>query len=85
MRVSKSALNISDLAKEYDMSFSAVAKHLRVLEGAKLIIKQRKGKEKIIVANPDSVNEALKHLEMYKNRINERYAALDELLGKEGG
>ena len=66
------------------MSFSAVAKHLRVLEKAALIMKQRRGKEKVIVANPDSISEAVKHLERYKQHVNERYDALDELLGKEG-
>jgi len=82
-RVCKSELNISALAQDYNMSFSAVAKHLRVLEKAKLISKQRRGKEKVIVANPDSISEALKHLELYKQRINERYAALDNLLKEE--
>lgn len=82
-RVSQKELGISDLARDYDMSFSAVAKHLRVLEKAKLIIKQRRGKEKFIVANPDSISEAVKHLERYKQHMNERYAVLDELLGKE--
>lgn len=83
IRVSKSALTISELAKDYDMSFSAVAKHLRVLEKAKLVIKQRQGKEKIIVANPHSINEALKHLELYKQHMDERYATLDDLLREE--
>jgi DNA-binding transcriptional ArsR family regulator len=82
-RVCKSELNISALAKDYDMSFSAVAKHLRVLEKANLIIKQRRGKEKVIVANPDSISEALKHLELYKRHIHERYTALDNLLREE--
>jgi len=82
-RVCKNDLNISALAEDYDMSFSAVAKHLRVLEKAKLIIKQQKGKEKIIVANQDSISEALKRLELYKQHINERYTALDNLLKEE--
>lgn len=83
-RVCKSELTISSLARDYDMSFAAVAKHLRVLEKAKLIIKLKRGKERVIVANPDSINEAMKHLEGYKRVWNERYAALDDLL-KEGG
>lgn len=82
-RVSKKELNISELAHDYNMSFSAVAKHLRVLEKAKLIIKERRGKEKVVVANPDSISHAVKHLERYKQHINERFAALDDLLEKE--
>ncbi|MBX6334929.1 winged helix-turn-helix transcriptional regulator [Candidatus Saccharibacteria bacterium] len=80
-RVIQSELNISDLAKDYDISFSAVAKHLRVLEKAKLIIKKRRGKEKVIVANPETINEAARQLEQYKRFINQRFDALDELLG----
>lgn len=82
-RVYQSELNISALAKDYDMSFSAVAKHLRVLEKAKLVIKQQRGKEKVIMVNPDSISEALKHLESYKRHMHERYVALDNLLREE--
>jgi DNA-binding transcriptional ArsR family regulator len=82
-RVSNQELNISQLATDYDMSFSAVAKHLRVLERAKLIIKRRRGKEKVVVANPEPMSEAMKHLEQYKQFMNERYAVLDDVLGEE--
>jgi DNA-binding transcriptional ArsR family regulator len=84
VRVCKAELSISSLAIDYDMTFSAVAKHLRVLEKAKLIIKQKRGKEKVIMSNPESINEAMRYLEEYKRHANERYAALDDLLREEG-
>ncbi|HEX8226399.1 MAG TPA: metalloregulator ArsR/SmtB family transcription factor [Candidatus Saccharimonadales bacterium] len=84
-RVYQAELTISSLADDYDMSFSAVAKHLNVLEKAKLIIKQKRGKEKVIMANPESIQVAMQHLEAYKRYMNERFDALDELLRKEDG
>lgn len=83
-RVSMNDLNISDLAKDYEMSFSAVAKHLRVLEKARLITKVRHGKQKLITANTDTLNIALEHLGLYKQHINDRYDALEVMLSKEG-
>lgn len=83
-RVYRSELTISSLARDYDMSFAAVAKHLRVLEKAKLIIKLKRGKERVIMANPASINEAMKHLGQYKQLWDDRHAALDELL-RDGG
>jgi DNA-binding transcriptional ArsR family regulator len=83
-RVCRQELTISGLAEDYDMSFSAVAKHLKVLEKAQLIVKRKRGKEKIITANPDCINEATHQLDAYRRYWNERYDALDELLKREG-
>lgn len=79
-RVCLEDLAISDLAKHYDLSFAAIAKHLTVLEKAKLITKKRKGKQQIVTASREAIDEASKHLEQYKKLWNERYDQLDILL-----
>jgi len=79
-RVAEKDLSISSLAKPYTMSFAAIAKHVSVLELAKLITKRRVGKEQIISAAPRTINQATKYLEVYEKTWNGRFDALENLL-----
>lgn len=79
-RVSREKLSISKLAKPYKMSFAAIAKHINVLEAAKLITKKREGREQIISAVPKTVVTAAAHLEEYEKLWSDRFDALDTLL-----
>ncbi|MEL6319860.1 MAG: metalloregulator ArsR/SmtB family transcription factor [Cyanobacteria bacterium J06626_14] len=79
-RVSKKSLSISTLAESYEMSFAAIAKHVSVLEAAKLITKRREGKRQIISAVPKTIETALTHLEQYEKLWQERFDALENLL-----
>ena len=40
--------SVSALAKRYPMSFAAVQKHVAVLEGARLVTKERRGRERLV-------------------------------------
>jgi DNA-binding transcriptional ArsR family regulator len=79
-RVSKEELSISTLAKPYNLSFAAVAKHVAVLEGAKLIRKKKVGKEQIVSVVPETFSAASACLAQYEKIWNARFAALDTLL-----
>ena len=57
-RVSKKELSISTLSKPYNLSFAAVAKHVAVLEAAKLITKRRVGKEQLVSVQPATFKES---------------------------
>jgi DNA-binding transcriptional ArsR family regulator len=43
---------LTELESELEMSRFGVAKHLRILEGAGLVVTQRKGREKLHFLNP---------------------------------
>jgi DNA-binding transcriptional ArsR family regulator len=43
---------LTELESELDMSRFGVAKHLRILEGAGLVVTQRSGREKLHFLNP---------------------------------
>src|SRR3954453_9132015 len=58
--------SVSQLAASYDMSFAAVQKHVAVLEGAGLVTKQPKGRERIIRGNPDTIRTAQALLEHFE-------------------
>jgi DNA-binding transcriptional ArsR family regulator len=79
-RVAKTELSISALSKSYKMSFAAIAKHINVLEAARLVIKRKEGREQIISVNPKTISIAMNHLEQYEKIWNARFDALDEYL-----
>ncbi len=79
-RVSKAELSISKLAEPYKMSFAAIAKHVSVLEAAKLICKRKEGKRQIISIVPKTMMIATTHLEQYEKMWNTRFDALETLL-----
>lgn len=79
-RVSKEELSISTLAKPYSLSFAAVAKHVAVLEEARLITKHKVGKEQIVSVQPATFAAAKACLAQYEKIWNARFDALDALL-----
>ena len=81
-RVSKAELSISNLAEPYKISFAAIAKHVAVLEAAKLVTKRREGKRQIISVVPKTVEAAASHLDLYEKIWSERFNALEVLLSE---
>lgn len=82
-RVSKPSLSISELAKPYDLSFTAIAKHVSVLEAAQLVTKERKGKERIVAAASKTIAIATKHLKQYEKMWNENFDRLETILANQ--
>ena len=79
-RLINAQYTVSQLAQNYEISFAAVAKHLNVLEKARLVIKQRRGKEQVVSISPDALHDARQYLEQYEAQLNHRFDALDKLL-----
>jgi DNA-binding transcriptional ArsR family regulator len=79
-RLINQELSISAVAKPYDLTFAAVSKHLKVLEKAQLIIKQRRGKEQMVSVSPLALKDAADYLENYRMLWDERFQNLDKLL-----
>lgn len=81
MRVSEQSYSISKLAEHHpDISFAGIAKHIGVLEEAKLVIKKKEGRYQIISVNPKALEQATRVLEQYKSIWEARFTALDILL-----
>ena len=79
-QVSKAELSISKLAEPYKMSFAAIAKHVSVLEAAKLITKRREGKQQIVAIVPTTMAVATNYLEEYEKIWAARLDVLEALL-----
>jgi len=72
--------SVSELAADYDMSFAAVQKHVAVLEGAGLVTKHPRGRERLVRGNPDAIRRAQALLNQYEQIWRDRIGHLDALL-----
>jgi DNA-binding transcriptional ArsR family regulator len=72
--------SVSALAADYDMSFAAVQKHVAVLEGAGLVSKHRRGRERLVRGNPDQIARARAVLAALEELWLARFSQLDDVL-----
>ena len=74
---------VSELAASYEMSFAAVQKHVAVLEGAGLVTKSPRGRERVVRGNPDQLRQAQALLDSYEQIWRARIDRLDDLLAED--
>ena len=67
---------VSEIAKPYRMSLAAVSKHLRVLESAELIARERRGSFRIVRLKAASLRPAEEWLAYYEKFWNTQLDAL---------
>jgi DNA-binding transcriptional ArsR family regulator len=82
-RVSSGESSIGELVRNYDISFAAVSKHLKVLESARLIHKRKEGRKYMVALEPKALEKADAYIEQYRRMWQSRFDKLDKLL-KEG-
>ena len=75
--------SVSQLAAAYDMSFAAVQKHVGVLEGAGLVTKHNRGRERLVRGNPETIAKAQSLLARYEEIWRARVDRLDALLAED--
>ena len=75
--------SVSELAAAYDMSWAAVQKHVAVLEGAELVTKEARGRERIVRGNPTQIQRAQALLDSYEQIWRGRVERLDALLAED--
>lgn len=79
-RLCEGEATLSELAGAYDVSLQAVAKHLKVLEGAGLVTRGRDAQRRPARLEADVLDLTGKWLERHRRRAEERYARLDAVL-----
>ena len=75
--------SVSELAAAYDMSWAAVQKHVAVLEGAELVTKEARGRERIVRGNPAQIQRAQALLDSYEQIWRARVERLAALLAED--
>ena len=74
--------SVSAIAARYDMSFAAVQKHVAVLEGAGLVSKESRGRERIVRSNPERIAQARALLLQLEGLWISRFSQLDQVLAE---
>lgn len=75
-------VSVSQLADAYDMSFAAVQKHVAVLEEARLVTKEPRGRERMVRGNPERIRQAQLLLDQFEQIWRSRIDRLDALLSE---
>lgn len=76
---------VTALARPIQMSLPAVSRHLRVLEEARLVNRERHGRVHKIRLNQAGLDEARKWMEHYAKQWEARFEAMDDILNKKKG
>lgn len=74
--------SVSDLARRYPMSFAAVQKHVAVLERAQLIVKHRRGRERIVRCRIETVREVNELLDEFETLWRDRLQRFGDVLAE---
>jgi DNA-binding transcriptional ArsR family regulator len=77
--------SVSSLARRYEISLTAVQKHVGVLERAALISKRRSGRQQIVVANPATLRHAATLLASFEQLWIQRATRIAEILDESEG
>ncbi|MDQ0272821.1 ArsR/SmtB family transcription factor [Cytobacillus purgationiresistens] len=79
--MSEKERSIKDLAEPFDMSLTAISKHIKVLERANLLERNVRGRTHFCKLKTDSLDAAKEWLRFYERFWNNRFDLLeDELL-----
>ena len=84
-RVLRQEASVSALARNYEMSFAAVQKHVAVLERAGLVRKERRGREQLVRGDVDTMRAAARLLGRYEELWHARIGRMEEVLTSPGG
>ncbi|MET4702630.1 metalloregulator ArsR/SmtB family transcription factor [Frigoribacterium sp. UYMn621] len=79
-RLASSDATVGELVALFEISFQAVSQHLDVLERAGLLTRRREGRTRRVQLVLEPLEEALTWMESRRDRLEQRYARLDDLL-----
>lgn len=74
--------SLLELSNHFPVSFQALSKHIKVLESAQIIEKERKGKYKILRLNRAAFKSSLEWISFYSNFWNQSFDKLGALIDK---
>src|SRR4051812_41913749 len=79
-RLAERDATVNELAALFPISFQAVSKHLKVLEGAGLVRRSREGRTRPVHLEAEPLARSAAWLEAHRRRLEARYERLEELL-----
>ncbi len=79
-RLASGEATVMELAQPFDMSQPAISRHLKVLEGAGLIVRRAEGTRRHCSLAPTALEELEQWLAMLRRALEANYSRLDRLL-----
>jgi DNA-binding transcriptional ArsR family regulator len=76
-RLSRSPARVTDLAEPFEMSLNSVSKHLKVLENAGLVRRERQGREHVLSLNAAPLRDVARWASRYERYWTERVDRLE--------
>lgn len=72
--------SVGELADHYELTFAAVSKHIQVLEQAKLVHKQKVGRQQLVGLSPSGLCRADDYLKQYRDMWEKKVDRLENYL-----
>lgn len=82
VRAAAGELSVSALARNYEMSVTAVQKHVTVLESAGLVTKHRSGREQLVRTRPPALAAAREVLDGIEQLWRDRIDRIGDVLAE---
>ena len=79
-RLALGEATVMELAAPFELTQPAVSRHLKVLEGAGLIVRRVEGTKRPCRLAPDALDEIDRWLDMLRKALTKNYDRLDALL-----
>ncbi len=79
-RLKEKEYTVMELAKNYQMSFQAVSKHLKILEKASLLTRRKEGRSFYCGYNQATLNEAIAWISHHHDFWRQNFDSLDSFL-----
>ena len=79
-RLALGEATVMELVEPFEMTQPAISRHLKVLEGAGLIVRRVEGTKRPCRLAPTAVNEIDQWLAMLRQALSANYSRLDDVL-----
>ena len=79
-RLASGEATVMELAEPFEITQPAISRHLKVLEGAGLIVRRIQGTRRPCRLAPDGITEIDRWLAMLRDALAKNYDRLDEVL-----
>ncbi|MBV8799879.1 MAG: winged helix-turn-helix transcriptional regulator [Alphaproteobacteria bacterium] len=79
-RLALGEATVGELAEPFDVSLPAISKHLKVLETADLIVREKRAQQRVCRLKPETLKTASDWIEQSRRLWKERFDRLDAYL-----
>jgi DNA-binding transcriptional ArsR family regulator len=84
-RLARGPATLGELARPFDMTLPGLMKHVRVLEEARLVVTEKKGRTRECRLGPEQLDDAAQWIETYRSTWERRLDRLGSYLERQKG